>query len=146
MVKNRDQWTHMNDDKINENEIKFHCKVGDTMTPYVLFYTKDKPNFNSNSLPSTVPSITEGEFIDFTVDSITETEKRTYEVTSDNDDLSSTKKSKLEIDSASDNEMIIERDVVPMEIDSDNEDEVTIEDETVYDSDKTNTYNFNKKS
>ena len=38
--------------------------------------------------------------------------------------------------------MIIEEDEAPMEIDRDNE--VTIEDETVYENDKTKTYNFSK--
>ena len=46
------------------------------MTPYVLFYTKDKPNFNSNPLPSIMPS-TEDESIDFIRHIITGTEKRT---------------------------------------------------------------------
>ena len=51
---------------------------GEQMVPYVLFYVKD----NSNDLLRTAMSLDHEEPVDFIRH--TETEKRTYEITSDN--------------------------------------------------------------
>ena len=62
--------------------------VTESLFFYMFFYIKD----NNNDLLRTAIPLDHEEPIHFVIEPITNTEKRTYEVTSDNDYLNSTKR------------------------------------------------------
>ena len=139
MVKHNRQWIHISDTDITY-PIKFSCNSHEQSdVPYLLFYTKDVTNVNNNISLNTDTFTTETESIDFTIHD----RKRSYEVSIedlDEDNLNSTKMSKLEKDSDSENKL------GKMEtfIDLGDETEISLEDENVNENDN-GKFNFGKR-